>query len=328
MTGPGEDKARNSSKSNNGRKGRDKNEDEEQSPCGTCKKIECTADVGARKGATIKTKMIQCDGCSSWYHGFCQELETADVNMIGRLEPHGVKWFCTHCISLPNADTKTNVLNDPGALSKLGNIEQMVHNLGKTYAEVAKSNTERIQKLEAVCESALKETKQNIKQAADISKSAQALFAKNNEINEAETRKNNAIMCGIEEQESVTTLQQIEDKMKTELFLHCSKPVQAWRLGRKEEGKNRPIKLRFEDEPSKWKFLKRVNNISTRTPGVYCKLDTSKTVRDQEYKLRNQMRELLKNDESPQYRIRNMKIEERSPTGEWLPANTDKETTI
>jgi len=58
--------------------------------------------------------------------------------------------------------------------------------------------------------------------------------------------------------------------MKNELYMHCNKPVQAWRLGKQFEDKPRPIKLKFEDESAKWTFIRHVSNKSTRTIGMFC----------------------------------------------------------
>lgn len=207
----------------------------------------------------------------------------------------------------------------------------MVKKFTQSYAEAVKANTESIRRLEDCCESTLKETSQNIKQAVNINQSAQHLMAKNNAMNEIEARKNNAILYGIEEKAETTAIQQIEEMLKTELYLHCAKPIQAMRLGKKIESRARPIKIRFEDEASKWAFLKRANTKNNKAPGVFCKVDASKEVRDEEYQLREKVRELKQGGGHSALRIRNLTIEERLPSGEWTvmkPATSStKETT-
>ena len=57
------------------------------------------------------------------------------------------------------------------------------------------------------------------------------------------------------------------------------------RLERKIEGvpvQKRLIKVKFEDEQPKWKFLKRFNYI-LRDKGIYCKLEESQAVRNHQF---------------------------------------------
>jgi len=77
------------------------------------------------------------------------------------------------------------------------------------------------------------------------------LIAKNHALNEVESKKNNAILYGIEEQENITAIQQVEELMRLKIYLRCPVPAQAFRLGRKLFNRPRPIKLHFQDESSK-----------------------------------------------------------------------------
>ena len=77
----------------------------------------------------------------------------------------------------------------------------------------------------------------------------------------------------------------------------------------------RPIKVRFEDETSKWKFLKRFANDTLKSRNIYCKLDESEEVRRQQYNLRKEVRELRQSNEGKEYRVRNMHIQQKYETG-------------
>lgn len=302
--------------------------------CGTCKKSECSVQIANK----TSQKWISCDQCSIWYHGMCQGLQPVDVNAVIKLETLGVRWYCDQC--RPNIAPATNSISgveNSSMISKLNNLEQTMQKFTQTYADAARANTERIQKLEQSCETTLKETSQNIKKAVQVNQSAEKMMAKNNAQNEIEARKNNAILYGIEEKENTTAIQQIQELMRLKLYLHCSIPLQAIRIGRRTEDKTRPILLKFSDESTKWEFLKRTNAKDTRTPGVFCKLDTSKEVRDKEFQLRAQIRQLKGDEENAntQYRIRTkesmIRIEQRLPEGEWCllnpAANQTEETT-
>ena len=104
-----------------------------------------------------------------------------------------------------------------------------------------------------------------------------------------------------------------------ECFTKSNIPSQAFRLGRKTESdeQKRPIKVRFEDEQSKWEFVKRFNNQTLKEQGIYCKLDESKEVRNHQFQLRKEVNRLRTENTSREYRVRNMQIQEKQGSGEW-----------
>ena len=69
---------------------------------------------------------------------------------------------------------------------------------------------------------------------------------------------------------------------------------------------------------SKWEFVKRVNS-QLKGQGFFCKLDTTKEHRDQEYELRQQMNQLRSSNNEINYHIQNMNIQqEDGATREWV----------
>ena len=289
-------------------------ENDSNTVCGHCK--EKTPEQSKKR-----TYWIQCDSCEIWFHGICQDLQPADVNSIKKLENHGVRWFCTTC-----AKNKKNDATSPqqkAALYKLEGIEKAIREIQQTCSETLKSNTEQITKLKEDYAKVVETNTSHIKMATVTNENAEKILRKQQQMNEAETRKLNAIIYGIKESDS-PVLEQVNQFMKQECFKKSSPPVMAMRLGRKsqeetENKKPRPIKLVFESEASKWNFVKRVNSGSARDEGIFCKIDTSQEVRNQEWALREKIRELKNSDDVSEYRIRNLHIEQKQMTGEWKP---------
>jgi len=105
--------------------------------------------------------------------------------------------------------------------------------------------------------------------------------------------------------------------------MRTSEPLRAIRLTSRVSGKPRPIKLEFEDEATKWEFLKRTN-ASLRNKNIFCKLDESKEVRDEQYKLHQTIKEMKDEKPDVNFRIRNNRIQSKGIEGEWRYVNTDR----
>ena len=73
--------------------------------------------------------------------------------------------------------------------------------------------------------------------------------------------------------------------------------------------------MRFEDEQSKWEFFKRFNNQILREQGIYCRLDESKEIRNQQFQLRKEVNRLREENTSIAYRVRDMQIQEKQASG-------------
>ena len=133
---------------------------------------------------------------------------------------------------------------------------------------------------------------EQMKQATAASKQTENMIKRQNEINEAESRRNNAILYGLIETNNCPVIEQVNEFMKKECFKFLNKPVAAIRLGdkNKDDGKPRPIKVIFESEPSKWEFVKRVNSGPMKKEKIFCKIDVSQEVRNKEWTLREEIR--------------------------------------
>ena len=327
-------------------------DDESKVACGKCKEVDCTVTIGQGKTKTHRTNWIRCDICVIWYHGMCQDLQNADVNNIKKLERYGVRWYCDQCITGADngacsagssADNAPTLLHKT-TMTKLDEIEKSIKTMQQTYAAALKSSNDQISRLTDLGSEnsrQLAESKQQMKIAAESNEIAEKLIRRQQQINESESRKLNAILYGIPENETTQVMDHVSNCMKHECFKKLNPPVVAIRLGRKNkeevgtksfEAKThppRPIKLIFENESTKWEFVKRVNSGEMKQKKIFCKIDASQEVRNQEWALREQIREYRKADDGSQYRIRSLRIEQKQPSGEWQvlkPVRNTKET--
>lgn len=289
----------------------------DDSPCTQCKEKLCYGTVSTGSGANkrenkqkVKSEWISCDICSRWFHGTCQGLKPEEVILIVKLNTSGVRWFCSDCA--PGLTDKT----DHVTLKKLSTIEKMITSLDHKVESYQSQTTEEVKKLEKSWADVVSgaEITDNIKQIQQNVFNTQSIISKELETKDAEKRKTNAIILGVAEETSA--IEDIKKLMQKDIFKQFDVPEHATRLGTKGDAP-RPIKLRFSTEKSKWEFLKR-SNASLREERIFCRLDVNAKVREQEYQLRQRLKQ-LKNDNSDQeYRIRNMTIEQKiQPSGNW-----------
>lgn len=311
-----------------------KDDDEKQNggyKCKTCNMEECFVKNSRGASQKCSTKLIGCDLCKNWYHGTCQELTIQELTFIGKMDNKGVKWFCDMCVIEINSATGKNEPGNLAALAentattnKLNNIETMVSKLMTTVDSTREGLTERIEKLEISYAAAVQSNTEGVKRSIEINSSAKHLLAKNFEQNQAESRKYNAILYGIKAEENKSALEQVTEMLQNECFMHTKEPIKAVRL--QSTAANKPIKLEFTDENTKWEFMKRVH-ATQRGNNIWCKLDESKEVRERQYELRQHIKQKKAEDPSSntQYRIRNMKIQSKEESGEWRDLNTTEQ---
>lgn len=289
--------------------------------CIACNNKECYVTVGSgrnQKKQKTDFKWIECDMCIRWFHSTCQDLKVAEANSIFKLAKKGVKWYCTEC----NQSIKDNSAEAvvPQML-KLGSLQQMVEQLSTRVDEYQNQTKEQVECLKKSWAEVANngQMAKDMKVAMQASTSTNILLTAELQKKDNEERKNNAIIYGLEENK--TAMEDINELMQKTLFKNYDKPLKAFRLNQKEEGKIRPIKLFFKDEQAKWGFLKRVN-ASLRSDNLFCKLDVNKETRNKEYQLREQIRK-MRNECSGQgeYRIRDLTIEKKGESGNWVKMN-------
>lgn len=297
--------------------------------CNTCERNDCVITTSNNQKQTIDAKWIQCDSCRCWYHSLCQNLSKPDFNAIIKLADKGVRWYCTECIKKNVSDISKSPSLPQSVDDRFNKIEENINKLSKVFESSLELKFGDLTKTYAA---ATKINQESIQQSIAVNTSARSILNRSLAQSDAETRKCNAILYGLEDNKEQTANAQIEEMLKNECFKHINKPIQSFWLGKaKEDSKQRPVKVKFEDENSKWDFVKRVNS-ALRTGGFFCKLDSNKETRDAEYTLRQQMRELKTINSDAQYRIRNLNIEQKTPSGEWKAMkpekNLNKSTTI
>ncbi len=305
---------------------------QDENTCSTCLSKECFGTTGDKKHKhKLSYKWIDCDICQKWYHGTCQGLQVADVNMITKLSEQGVRWYCDKCLPTLSAPTTAY---ETTTFKTLKCLESMISKIDEKVSKFQEESTASIVKIESSWADIAKknqgEIAKQVNKAVAVSSTTQALITKNIENMENESRMLNAILYGLPESEA-SVMNQIDELMTKEIFKSHSKPIQATRLGRKTSEKARPIKVRFSDEKSKWDFLKRVNS-SLRSENIFCKLDLCQQTREKEFALREQIRTLKQDsgNDGTSYRVRNQVIQEKkNETGEWsnlMPVNANHST--
>ena len=299
--------------------------------CNTCKDKDCKVTNTKGETQVLDAKWIQCDSCKGWHHGMCQNLAKSEVNTIIKLEIKGVRWFCDECRSKPIcANTSNTDIPLVNSLDERFNrIEQQMHKLTSSITSQESRLDTKLEMIEKSYASVLKSNTENIQKSIEVNSSAKTILQKSLAQTENETRKLNAILYGLPEEKDKSSAEQIKEFMKHTCFQHTNIPAQAFRLGKILEGKTRPIKVIFEDEKTKWAFITRVNS-SLKGENYFCKPDTSKEFREQEYALRQQVKSLRSNNTDISYRIRSMKIQQKNPeSGDWvalLPTKTKTTT--
>ena len=267
--------------------------------------------------------MISCDCCELWFHNQCQNLNKTEANLIAKGMSKGIKWFCTSCcpslmVMKSNQKTKTTderldmialsikSLNDKMSSTTSARSVTDRNAPEQSYYQALMSNIESMNK-------AVNANKQNIRKSQDF-------LQQTLDQSDAEARKVNAILYGINEVEQTKAIEQVKELLNNECFSKSPMPVSAFRLGAKKDNTTtpRPIKVKFNDEASKWEFVKRVN-ANLKSQRIFCKLDTSKEFRDKEYALRQRLQKLKADDSNQKYRIRDMQIQSlQSDSGNWV----------
>ena len=263
--------------------------------------------------------MIECDNCEHWFHCTCVGLSKTEATLVSDGADMGIKWFCLKCkpfiVKVPN--------NSDAPKSADEKLDAIYHDVKELTAKLANQTTSTVTS-DKLYSDALKASKEEILKSIDeTSKQVQwhgNLMKKNIDHADSETRKLNAILFGLAEQLEKKVANQVQEFMTTQCHLQNHGPVNAYRLGKVQEGQKnpRPIKVLFKDEDDKWAFLKRVNEVFKDDPSIYCLKDRPKEVRDHEYELRKATRALREENPSKEFRPRDMKVQTKNETGEWV----------
>ncbi|KAF6017487.1 hypothetical protein EB796_024203 [Bugula neritina] len=207
--------------------------------CFTCKEKEChVTTVKGLKQKITNPSWVYCDSCMMWYHGMCQDMSDKDVANLHKLKDKpGVKWFCSSCtleIEMTmkgNGDVgMTSAANNGVMNGKLGKIEDMVMKLADALSSNQAKIEDRMQKLEVSYAQAVSSNLDGVKTAQQLNSDAKAQFSQILEHQQAEYRKKNAIIYGVEPEAGRTTMEKIQELMEDVSFPTAAKPLTAKRL--------------------------------------------------------------------------------------------------
>ena len=274
--------------------------------------------------------MIECDCCNLWYHTQCQNLSKTEASLISEGADKGIIWLCTAC--------KPTAIIKPKPTSKAESTDEKLEFIKDSIKKLQDKLEQNVNKVSTTPETSYRDALQSMKVVEESTKQQQILLQKSIENTENENRKVNAILYGLEETLDISVIDQVKEFMKKDCFvgLRTAEPVSAFRLGAKTNERVRPTKVKFINEDAKWVFLKRVNEQFKGTK-TFCLLDRSKEIRDEEYKLRQVVKQLSSENVSQRFRTREMKIQvqhegewknmKQGSTGTWVIANS-KNTNI
>ena len=256
-----------------------------------------TTNCGACSKA-ITTDCIECESCKHWFDLRCAKLNSSDLKTIKK---PGVHWLCEKCDDNKYDDSRSSSdISDHGKRIEI--LEKSLENIKKSidesfskhseimkvsYADVLKKLDNRSEDIQGSIE---KQCDQIVRKQQNISKEREKQLA----------RTKNVIIFGIQEAETLSTtidnLKSIfEEKCHFDIGRVALSPTNVHRIGAKQQGKNRPIRILLDSEVAKWELLKRLN--SQRIEGVFARLDLSKEEQERDFQLRKELRK--KNEENP-----------------------------
>lgn len=263
----------------------------------------CSICESSFTGDAADTECIDCDSCGDWIHIACTDLTVTDVKTITRLESKGVRFFCPICVKKPgkiqpiveqkfhDIDEKLDQINNTLAELKSGSPVVMPGGESKSYATML---TDSI--------AIMKEHKEAIQKTSE---NTNRILSNQSEFIEQEKRKTSAVVHRLSESGTVPFAEKLTQLCESISF-KPSLIIQSFRLGRIMEGKSRPIKLVFQDELTKWDFIKRIN--SSKPNNVFATMDLTKEEREKDFHLRSKARSLKEQNPDDTFRVKNSKI--------------------
>lgn len=293
---------------------------------------------------------IDCDLCGGWFHGSCVTLSVTDIKAITKLEVKGVRFFCHKCLGKVSGSANNSNVVDTALNGKLDDISHQLVKIQNSVSEIDKS----IQKSKGDEQySALTKVVGDIKQGVEnltsgensaqsyasvltksigdmrsdsesLSKQIKASVDRTSKIisdqytqQDQERRKVNVIIHRVPEAGQQSLKQKVSDLAKA-IHYNPEQIVQCFRLGKPEENKTRPIKLVLATEIKKWEFLKQIN--ASKPDGVFATVDLSKEDREKDFKARQKLKQLKRENSDSAFKIKNFKVCKQE--GErWVPVS-------
>lgn len=282
--------------------------------CSTCNK------------STAKGKSLECSLCSVLAHITCvtkdRDISAQELTLLNL---PGILYYCPSCMPKlksyhywPESDKKLE--NITGKLD-------LVTTLVAQATEMAKTCDKKVEKLNNLVDTTtlqLSQVVENTKSYANVVNQTTDLQREVKQVN-TQLLKNatehtnrlvkdqikcNAILHGmpaLSKEGPNDLLERVRAVLSDKLYLDPLKLRKAIRIGIEKDNKVRPVRLVFDTETCKQEFLIRYNNRENKDRS-FAKKDLTKEEQIQEFNLRKKRRELIEQDSTKKYLIRNGKL--------------------
>ena len=250
----------------------------------------CTRKVGKKDNG------LECDECAMWFHIGCEGVALA---LYKQMQDHkGMLWFCKKCRpKVAKQARELKQLKEEMKGLKEENRE-LTEDLQKEREE-NKEMREKISRLQEENREMMKRMKAweegwEEKENRIVERAVERIEGNMmGEIEEKMQKKNKVVMFNLKEaenREETRDKEKCEEIIKESLDLYDVKVRQVTRIGKKTEGKTRPILVEMENEKEKWavvaraKRLREARNPEWRKIGV--QPDMTRKEREENKKLR------------------------------------------
>ena len=260
-------------------------EKNEKENCGICEKIVRERDNG-----------IKCDRCGAWYHAGCEKVSVEFYKALQKCDEE--QWYCKLCRS---------------------EIKQLDERI-KTLAKENKELKVRIQALEEKWELFKEELKEETVKCT-MERVSQEMEKHLEEMEERSKRKNNIVLYNVPESTKEDSKErQTDDLVKCcDLFEGSLKVSDiriegVIRMGKKENGRKRPLLVKLANEREKKSILANAKNLKGEEnpwkKRVGISKDMTKKERDQDIKAREELKAKRAAGDQTWY-IKNGKLQKR-----------------
>ena len=245
--------------------------------CGKCKKA-----IDESSGSSI-----ECEICHFWFHGLCVDVPES---LLDLLSTKGLHWFCARCDihadRLEQIEVKVDKIHELISNS----IDSKINNIQKTYAEA-------VSQLET--------------NSAVIAKAASTSIKKE-ETESKNIRDKNVIIFGIQESSIDETMESVKSILDECHLTTTVNKDSLFRLGQYDQkektNKCRPVKLCTDGKHKKWDILKAINDL--KKPGIFARLDLNKSEQEEDFRLRQELKQIRSKEPTKTFKIKNKEIVE------------------
>lgn len=233
---------------------------------------------------------ISCNTCGKWTHGKCINLSKKQITYYANqlADPNGERWTCSSCVTEEDEEDQVEIENEQFQGSRY-TIDDIMHKL----LEMEANHNILVKKIEQQ-DVTIKTLISRIEQIESTNKNSKDIPVMTNtiikEIDERKKRENNIVVYGIEE----STRENSEDR-KTDDQSNIARvltsvtnnvvvdDIKFFRLGKRTNGKHRPIKVILNSSKDVHNVFKNKNKLGNAHPGVKIGADQT-LIQRQEFK--------------------------------------------